>query len=560
MLATLLSWLYISFICWSWGILFLQLIGKITKEESGLPHFSMICLYGLSVITIVASGLSLFMPLGDWWIQFIFILPASLIFFMKNVPYFFSSLKKELSVLHILSLVLLLSLWLLVLVMSTWTIVHPDTLGYHAQTIQWVEKYKAVPGLVHLHVRFGYQGLWFVNSALFDFSFTGKQGITFLNSTVLFWFLFFIVNRIDHNFFNPGKRIQGLFWIGFLSLSFWSYTQVRLTAASASPDFIATIFVLALVYMLLAKGSKHLPANDWLMAALLSIVSVTIKLSVTPILLIASVALLMFIIRKKFKPLIVCILIGLLALSVLIARNIITTGYVIFPTTAVDVANVDWKYSNHLTAQEKNYITAYAKKYGVVTKEEIDSVNNMSAVEWLPGWWKSRSVADKSIIILFLISLIVSLVYIREIIASGFIALLVLITMLIGIIFWFANAPDPRFGFGFILGFIITVSYVLLKEKEIPVQKSILVIILVGLTAISFTYTAYRFINFFQADQLTTPLGIPPYEYKTFDCEGIKINSPVNTDFGSIPVPCTDLNCDNFSPRSNNVEDGFSAK
>ena len=197
MLATLLSWLYISFICWSWGILFLQLIRKITKEESGLPHFSMICLYGLAVITIVASGLSLFMPLGDWWIQFIFILPASLIFFMKNVPYFFSSLKKELSVLHILSLVLLLSLLLLVLVMSTWTIVHPDTLGYHAQTIQWVEKYKAVPGLVHLHVRFGYQGLWFVNSALFDFSFTGKQGITFLNSTVLFWFLFFIVNRID---------------------------------------------------------------------------------------------------------------------------------------------------------------------------------------------------------------------------------------------------------------------------------------------------------------------------------------------------------------------------
>ena len=362
MLATLLSWLYISFICWSWGILFLQLIRKITKEESGLPHFSMICLYGLAVITIVASGLSLFMPLGDWWIQFIFILPASLIFFMKNVPYFFSSLKKELSVLHILSLVLLLSLLLLVLVMSTWTIVHPDTLGYHAQTIQWVEKYKAVPGLVHLHVRFGYQGLWFVNSALFDFSFTGKQGITFLNSTVLFWFLFFIVNRIDHDFFNQGKRIQGLFWIVFLSLSFWSYTQVRLTAASASPDFIATIFVLALVYMLLAKGSKHLPANDWLMAALLSIVSVTIKLSVTPILLIASVALLMFIIIKKFKPLIVCILIGLLALSVFIARNIITTGYVIFPTTAVDVANVDWKYSNHLTAQEKNYITAYAKK------------------------------------------------------------------------------------------------------------------------------------------------------------------------------------------------------
>ena len=560
MLATLLAWLYISFICWSWGIVLLQLIRKITKEEFGVPHFSLICLFGLAVITIAASGLSLFMPLGDWWIQFIFILPALLIFFLKNVPYFFSSLKMGLSLLQIFSSVLLLSLLLLVLVMSTWTIVHPDTLGYHAQTIQWIEKYKAVPGLVHLHVRLGYQGLWFVDCALFDFSFTGKQNITFLNSTVLFWFLVFIINRIDHNFFNPGKKIQGLFWIGLLSLSFWSYTQVRLTATSASPDFIATIFVLAIMYMLLAKGSKQLPANDWLLAALLSIVSVTIKLSVAPLLLITLVALLSFIIRKKAKPFIVCVLIGMLAVSVFIARNIITTGYVIFPTTAVDVANVDWKYSNDLTAQEKNYITAYAKKQGVVSKEEIDSVNNMSVAGWLPAWWKSRSVADKSIIILFVLSLIVSIVSIKKIIASGFIPLVVIVTMLAGIIFWFVNAPDPRFGFGFILGFILTVSYLLLKGKEIPVQKNILVTILIALSAISFCYTAYRFINFFQSNQLTTPLGIPASEYKIFDCGDIKINSPQNAELGVTPVPCTHLNCDNFSPRGNKIEDGFRAK
>src|SRR5258705_8831822 len=107
--------------------------------------------------------------------------------------------------------------------MSTWTIVHPDTLGYHAQTIQWIEKYKAVPGLVHLHVRFGYQGLWFVNCALFDFSFTGNEGITFLNSTVLLWFFIFMVNRIDQNFFKDGKKLYGLSWIALLFISMCSY-------------------------------------------------------------------------------------------------------------------------------------------------------------------------------------------------------------------------------------------------------------------------------------------------------------------------------------------------
>ena len=40
------------------------------------------------------------------------------------------------------------------------------------------------------------------------------------------------------------------------------------------------------------------------------------------------------------------------------------------------------------TVNEKNYITAYAKKPGVVTKEEINAVNKMSPAEWLPAWWQ----------------------------------------------------------------------------------------------------------------------------------------------------------------------------
>ncbi len=498
MLGVLLSWLYISFLCWAWGVLFMQLVKKITKEELQIPHFSIICIVGLSVITIIASALSLFMPLGSWWIQFIFIIPALFLFFLSNVPYFFASLKKELSLLHMSSSVLLGSLLLLILVMCTWTIVHPDTLGYHAQTMQWIEKFKAVPGLVHLHVRFGYQGLWFVDSALFDFSFTGKQGVIFLNSSVLFWFLLFVVNRIDHNLFKAGKKIYGLCWIGFLSLSCWSYTQVRLTATSASPDFIATIFVLAIIYLLLAKGSSQLQQYVWLVAALLSIVAVTIKLSVAPMLLIAFMALLLFMIRRKLKVFLVCVSIGLFTFSAFVARNVITSGYVIFPSTAVDIVNVDWKYNEGRTAQEKNYITAYAKKQGVVTKEEIDTVNNMTVGEWLPGWWRNRSIADKVIVLLFFVSLITSIIFIKKLISSGFVALLLLATMLGGVVFWFVYAPDPRFGFGFILGFIGVVAYLLLKEREIPGQKNILAITLVGLSIITLAYTAYRFINFFQ--------------------------------------------------------------
>jgi hypothetical protein len=560
MLATLLAWLYISFLCWTWGVLFLTLTRKITKTELVFPHFSIICITGLSIITILAGVFSLYIPLGHWWVQFFFILPALAVFFINNVPNFFSSLKKEFSFLRITALILLLLLLLLVLVMSSWVIVHPDTLGYHAQTMQWIEKYKAVPGLVHLHVRFGYQGLWFVDCALFDFSFAGKQGITFLNSTVLFWFLTFIVNRIDHNFFKDRKSLYGLLWLGLLSLSLWSYTQVRLTASSASPDFIATVIVLLIVYLLLKKDVKHLPVSEWLVVGTLSIVAVTIKLSVAPILLIALCAASIILIGRKYRAFILFIIICSLAFTSFVARNIITTGYVVFPQTAIDIVDVDWKYDAQRTVQEKNYITAYAKKQGVITKEEIDQVNQMTVAEWLPGWWTNRSFADKAIFILLMLALIAAIIFIKKIIHSGIIQLLVLCTMLAGIVFWFINAPDPRFGFGFILGFICTVAYIILKVKELTISRNVLSAILIIFCLGTSTYIFYRINNFFRSGQLIAPLGIPAAAYKSIECNGIKINAPTHAEFGITPVPCTDLPCEHFFPRGNKIDDGFRAK
>jgi len=560
MLTILLAWIYISFLSWMWGILFLQFIKKTTRNELQLPHFSIICITGLSAITVIAAILSLFIPLGGWWVQFLFIIPCLVLFFKKDSPAFFAALKKELEYLHFFSIILLSACLLLILVMSSWTIIHPDTLGYHAQIIQWIEEYKAVPGLAHLHVRFGYQWLWFVDSALFGFSFTGKEGITFLNSTVLFWFFIFLINRINYNFLKDGKRLYGLLWTALLVISMWSYTQVRLTATSASPDFIAALFTLVTIYLLLEKDRNHPDASTWLLVSFLALVAVTIKLSVAPILLVAVVPALLGLVKRKIKLSFTILFISIVTLFPFIARNIITSGYIVFPITFIDVTNVDWKNDLTLTLNEKNYVTAYAKKPGVITSE-ISAVNKMDLAEWLPTWWQNRSTADKIIMILLVLSFISAILSIKKILLSGFIPILVLITLLTGIIFWFVNAPDPRFGFGSILGFIGVVSYLVLKEKEIFTGKNLLIAILVLVTGSILAYTGYRFVNFFNKDQLLTPLGIEKSAFQASDCEGIRINTPIDgKDFGVTPVPCTDLNCEKFSPRGNEIKDGFKAR
>ena len=185
----------------------------------------------------------------------------------------------------------------------------------------------------------------------------------------------------------------------------------------------------------------------------------------------------------------------------------------------------------------------------------------MRTTEWLPTWWQNRSAADKSIMIFLVLSFIATLLSLKKVIRSGFIPTLLVLTMFSGIIFWFINAPDPRFGFGSIIGFIAVTAHLLFKEKEIFIGKNILIAIMLISSVSVGAYTGYRFINFFSKNQLLTPLGIEKAGYKTLGCNGIKINSPAaNSNFGIIPVPCTDLDCEKFSPRGKEINKGFKAK
>jgi hypothetical protein len=87
-----------------------------------------------------------------------------------------------------------------------------------------------------------------------------------------------------------------------------------------------------------------------------------------------------------------------------------------------------------------------------------------------------------------------------------------------------------------------------------------MVAVIVSFSVATIAYTGYRFINFFRPAQTIVPLGIPQSEYRSFYCGSIRINTPVTDEFGAIPVPCTDLRCDSFIPRGDQVEEGFKAK
>jgi len=564
MLITLMAWILITLVCRAWGLLVLQRLHSWFKKEEVFipPPFSIMCVTGFAFVTVFAGILSLWMPLGGWIAPLLVIAPCFLLFFQVNTANLFGELKKQFAGLSPAIMILFALGIVMVLVMSTWTINHPDTLAYHAQTIHWIEKYKIVPGLVHLSSRYGSQGQWFVSCALFSFRFTGTEALTFINSTFLIWYLLFIIQKINHYLFIGGQRIHAFLWLLLFAASALSYTQVRLTATSASPDFIATLLIWMVFYLFLKKDQARSPLH-WVLVIILSIFSITVKLSAAPLLLVALYACIQLLRLKKIKALFISFSLALLILFPFIARNIITTGYLVFPSPFPDIVNVDWKFDKSRTELEKRYITAYARTHVDYAKPDVDAVMAMSPGKWLPLWWQNNSAADKAILLSLVIACIALIARVSLLARSSLETKTALVAAAAGIIFWFVEAPDPRFGFGFILSFV-AIAFTLFCSGSSVVsgvsKKSIIVLIFFS-ALITGSYTGYRFVHFFSPSQLIRPIGIEKTSSVSFPCESIVFTKPAGDELcGDLPLPCVYTDSCNFILRGNQITDGFRAK
>ena len=562
MIITLIAWTYITCICYGWGHLFFRAAEKIT---SGSVHkkvpFSIICFTGLAAIACIAGIASLFLPLGLWQLQLFLILPC--------VPFFGAIIKSKPSFnpfrsLHPLIIVLLVSSFTMVLIMSTWTITHPDSMEYHIQAIQWIEKYKAIPGLAHLNIHLGLQNLWFPVCALFSFHFTGAGHYFFLNTIVVIWYFHFVLLQINTNLYKR-NAIQSMLWLALLALSMWSYTQTRLTVTSVSPDFIVALYLWLIFYLLYDTVLIQHPTKSVLLILLTCFV-ICLKLSAIPVIIVALYAAWKLIMVQKIRALCFAGSIVVIIFCSFLGRNIVTTGYPLFPSAFADIANEgwDWKLKNTEVVHVNNHITTYARIKSGFSKDAVQKALQLKPAQWLPVWWRNRSIADKVIILFFLGAIAASLMQLKNIIHAPKETKILLATNILGIFFWFTQAPDPRFGFGFIIPFM-GIAY-LLFSRNIAVAlfkndrgKRITEVSLIAGCIILISYAGNRYTNYFSVQQIVQPLGTKKLPYHPISYSGITFNiSEVGTACGDIPIPCCAENpSQHFILRGSVITDGF---
>ena len=548
MLLLLALWLYISFICFTWGIIVCRFFTRGQNLAAiEFPHVSMICLLGLAAVGTVGLYLSLYMPLSGL-AHLIIALPVIGCWLYAPVRRIMMPAFRKRLLTGTVNWLLFLVLLLMTLSISSGLIIHPDTLSYHLQSIRWFEQFSAVPGIGNIDTELGMQSLWFAAHALFRTEIPAGVFALYLNGAVLSWFFLFICSQLH---FNGTLKNCAVGLLAVMIFTLVSWTQVRLTAASASPDFIVVLYLLASAFLYLQnpKGNRLLE----LMTIMFACTAIAIKLSAFIIAALPMVLIVTYFRRQQYRAALRAIFLVIFLLTPVLVKNIIATGYPLFPSSFLSM-DVPWKFPSQQLNTFREYIREYAR-----WPSDGTPVSDRSS--WIPGWWSLLSIADRLLIGWVLASIAITTFYIRKVIASIRSNEVVMLAVSIaGIIVWFVMAPDPRFATGYLLLVPLVIAGVLTRafNFSLPEIKKLFALATLLIIVSAAAYTIYRLAKFSNVSEIVSPAGTGKSDFITSNCRGISLHYPLRDSLcGGIPVPCVPDSCAGVKPAGSSVNDGF---
>lgn len=284
-------------------------------------------------------------------------------------------------------------------------------------------------------------------NTLFSFKSLYGQHVFIVNSLTL---LFFSSWLIRLSFTKSG--LWGLVAVILLYLFFSFYVD---EISSASTDLAPNLIC---VYVLVRLLTDERPFQESsLVYVVLPIIAVTMKISMFPIALLVPMVILGMSPELMWRKITMVVVLGLLITIPWLARNVILTGYLVFPFTALDVFEFDWKVPRDLALDIRNQITTWA----MLPDFPMSKTLSMSRIEWFLLWWPSQSWTNKLIMVLSALSPLSCLVISRTARNTGVwseksaIVLVCLAVAYTGGVFWFLTAPTMRFSYAFLL--ILTV-------------------------------------------------------------------------------------------------------
>lgn len=444
--------LYVLFLSYVYGLGTLLLIKKLTQI---IPdQFPLIVFVGLASITTLGGVFSIFYRI-NWEFQLLLLAGGILLLiFLQPFKNFIRDIKKPHAKSHWFFLAFSVILCMILIHATSLIPANPDTSIYHAQTIHWIEDYPAVPGLANLHARLGYNSSWLLLNAIFSFPYLGLGSFHFMTGFLLTIAACYFLSGVSQ-LFQGQLSLSGILKIGFLVALFVFLLD---QASSPGTDAPSTIFewILITQTVWLFENYKKIPAGEYWIIALLAVYCSTIKINAFPILLLAIPALGLLFTKGQKKS--TWILISLLAaiLLPLLIRNVILTGYLVFPGPAIDLFHFDWRVPENIVVEESKAIHWFA----AIPHMDQAEFYSLPASKWIPIWFANQVPRHKAILSAVLgLPVILAVLLVlkgwRNYLVSKKSILFPLVVSYLGIVFWFLAAPAFRFGYGFLLAAVL---------------------------------------------------------------------------------------------------------
>ncbi len=459
MLAALIIILWIFFFTLIYGLMGIRFIEKILKiqDNRSIPFTITIC-FGLCILTAIASYFTLFMKIG-LAVNLILIIFAAFYYFFdhKFINNYFNYLLNYLKSINPWLIFYFFTAFLIIIFETAIYIPkNLDTPSYHAQAIRWIENFPVIPGLGNLNKFYAYNSHWFIASALFSFSFLKLQSFHVLNGFIMTAGALFFTSSLNR--FGKSKLFAG----DIISICSYPIIFFLFLNFSSSPgtDTAPALLIFIIFSRLILIDESYDNSSTALKPELIIILTlmafiVTIKLSGAPILLLSLPVFIKFIINKKIKALFFTCLACLLIILPWVARNIIISGYLIFPFDKIDIFGFDWKIPGYILRDVINGMKIWSFPIG-----------NIPLSEYIPAWLDFIKIQYKAFIFPLLILSVISMIfYLSRLIVKPrliFQYLSILkkylwypITVYLAVAFLFVNAPDVRYGAAFFMLFFL---------------------------------------------------------------------------------------------------------
>ncbi len=344
-----------------------------------------------------------------------------------------------------------LILWIVMLLLFSYGAsrgyMHVDSGLYHAQAIRWIEEFGVVPGLANLHCRLAYNSSAFVLTALYSMRFLGGQS---LHTVAGFMALVLAIKGLDVVKVVSRKKVLVS---DFVKVALLFYITIIYTEMmSPASDYFAMLFLFYVVLTWIElEEKKEKDITPYGMLCVLLAVNVTIKLSAAIMLLLVVKPAVVLLKEKRYGQIGLYLGMGILAVFPYLARNVILSGWLVYPFPAIDLFSFDWKIPAGEARYDAEEIKVYAKGMTDVLLKDA------SMSQWLPNWFAALKGLEKIWVLGSLASALGGIAisvwaFVKR--KKEMYGLLFMQWVLIaGYLFWQIGTPLVRYGYIYILAF-----------------------------------------------------------------------------------------------------------